>query len=83
MPERWELILQFDDRSESFALGFEAGRIYERDYPCSEWDIAHVENRALIHRIAHLHGYRAEIRDIADYPGWIEWRFLTDRGEES
>lgn len=69
----WECILAFDDQSESFVHGFEAGKIYTNmdQNPLMIQQTLHKANTKLFIKMARLKGYEIEIREtICDE--WVD-----------
>lgn len=67
------LLLPFDDESESFTLGFEAGRI-ETSMRLGEIEVVctvHSANHDIILRMADLYGYSCQITET-EFDEWIE-----------
>ena len=69
----WSCIVPFEDASESFVHGFEAGTIWQH-MVAGEFKIetiAHTENRDLIERMARRQKYEVAF-EKTDVEGWID-----------
>lgn len=78
------LVVSFPDQSESFTLGFEAGRIDQRmgasESPIEE--CVHTKNEELFRRLADYQGYAMEWR-ASEVKGWsyVELRKVRPSGK--
>lgn len=86
-PPQFELFCKFLDESESFCLGFEAGRIAQRMFagetPISDPIPIHTANAEQIRLLADSMGYDADIQELApEHAGWSGY-CLTRRTQVS
>lgn len=74
-PPAFSLQCRFLDESESFCLGFEAGRLAQRmhagESPISDPVPIHTANAEQVRVLADSMGYDADLQDLApEHPGW-------------
>lgn len=85
MPdEDWKPVLEFADQSESFALGFEGGRIWQAlsEKPDEQTFVIHGANAELMLRIAEAEGVERKLKwkETAD-PTWATVTFCRKDDE--
>lgn len=72
MSTEYEMILQFDDQSPSFALGFQAGMIWKKMETREEFTEQFCgEILELVQRMASRKNYRFEITNADEHGEWF------------
>lgn len=77
-PPEYQLVCRFVDQSESYVLGFEAGRLAQRmqqgESPINNFTPIHAKNEEQLRLLAEAFGYEADIRHLDPPHG--EWASL-------